>query len=566
MREIKIAYPHSNISIWIFGLLGLFLFCLFLSTLKYLGFTGVVPNQSTIVQILQVLGTLVIVMGITSFILISYSLRKLTQGYKGFSYHIVVGFVIGLCAVVVQTTALLLGQNTAEELMTTPYAVYWMYWPLYSFVPMIGMTAFAGLLIISILLVILFQSRIITISDFVQPLRGISLIAFPIIGILIPLIGLHGYLDGNFLFGRVSTISPAAERFTLFERTSAYGLPSLVYFDGIDNGNIAYAILGCVGLIYIVMTGCAFTITLMGWAKRRKVNKENIKSSRYFQIARSTAIVSITLLWGTYTTLYLFNQWAMTYDIFLDTKGIYFGFLSMICVYHSTTNMSSQGKENGTSIILQKPWNFKKSFREPILVSLFVLLFLTTSLAVKGLNGSYLSIQPTIEVEEDIQSCLEKYEEKFVQSILDPTYGFVPTDGYPMYLFVLGEMYYWMYMMSGESQYEERLLNLAEVSLSIRNMDWTWNMGWRNRISNLYNSLAAQLFLYCFYVTHNQIYLSYANYSLQSLLQEGVVNFSGTNDDKFLAFSIIATYLEELEGTDSGLQNFGYKLYNFSIS
>jgi len=60
--------------------------------------------------------------------------------------------------------------------------------------------------------------------------------------------------------------------------------------------------------------------------------------------------------------------------------------------------------------------------------------------------------------------------------------------------------------------------------------------------------------------------LDYANNSLQALLDEGVVTFSGTNDDKFLAFTVIAEYLSKVEDPDADLWEFGSKLYNFSIA
>jgi hypothetical protein len=523
-------------------------------------------NQTQIVQSLRILGTLVVLLGFASLVLISIPVWKSSQEIRSTDIRFLAGYSLGFGAIVIQSTALLIGQDAAETLMSAPYAIYWMYWPLFSYIPMLVMTASSGALLLLSFILIHYRKKLRIPPNLFRPTRTITFLSFSIFGVVLPLTGLHEFIDGNYLFGRVSSTSPASEAFSLFERTMAYGTPDIVYLNGVATGDSLSIILGITGLLYIVLICLALFSIILAFSMEeiRKTNQTNTRL--LFSVGRHLALISVALIWIVYTSVYLFNGWPTTYDVFLDSKGLWFGFLTLVCVYVSTSRGTTMSDESNQSESLPKTTGFVKSLKHPLWIVSLMFLFLTTSMAIDGVTSSYLSIQPTIEVEDNIQNCLEKYEQKFVQSIMNPSYGFTPTDGYPMYLFALGEMYYWMFSTTEEVKYKDHLLSLANSSLSIINEDWTWNMGWRNRISNLYNSLAAKLFLYCFDVTQDQIFLNYANNSLQALLLDGVVNFSGTNNDKFLAFTVIAAYLAEVADPDDNLWEFGARLYNFSIA
>jgi hypothetical protein len=461
-EEIHPAFSRGFIAILCFCL-----FCLFLPIPKYLGFTGMATNQTQIVQSLRILGTLVVVLGFSSFVLISIPVWKSSHTIRSTDIRFLAGYSLGFGAIVIQAIVLLIGQDAAETLMSAPYAIYWMYWPLFSYIPMLIITASSGALLLLSFILIHYRFKLRIPPNLFRPIRAITFLSFFVFGIVLPLAGVHGYIEGNYLFGRVSSISPASEAFSLFERTMAYGIPDILYLNGIVTGDSLSIILGITGLLYIILICFALFTIILGFSLEqvRKANQTNTRL--FFSVGRHLALISVALIWIVYTSVYLFNRWPTTYDVFLDSKGMGFGFLTLVCVHVSTSQGTTMSDESNRNESLPKATGIVKLSKHPLWVVSLMLLFLTTSMAIDGVTSSYLSVQPTIEVEDNIQNCLEKYEQKFVQSIMDPSYGFTPTDGYPMYLFALGEMYYWMFSTTEEVKYKDHLLSLIEFLISI---------------------------------------------------------------------------------------------------
>ncbi len=159
---------------------------------------------------------------------------------------------------------------------------------------------------------------------------------------------------------------------------------------------------------------------------------------------------------------------------------------------------------------------------------------------------------------------LEKYE-RYVASNEEAIYGYNRTDGYPMYLFNFGLMYFHMYKYSNNPYYCQKFLRDIEFAINTRNEDWTWSLYKGGVKSPLYNSQATELFIDAWKITQNHTYIELAGKSIYGLRNSYLI-FEGCYNDKFYAFASIAMYVNESGDYNSSLLELGKRCYNYSIS
>lgn len=202
------------------------------------------------------------------------------------------------------------------------------------------------------------------------------------------------------------------------------------------------------------------------------------------------------------------------------------------------------------------------------MISIYVILvIILTGITIFSctVDKEYVN-QIKIEPEDSLWQSILKFESKYVLKNEDPYYGYVIDIGYPMYLFSFGEMYYWMYKETSTEYYKNKFLSVISFILSIRNLDWTWDTCWGNEPDNLYNSLAASLFLQAYNITENISYLEFARNTINSFLNEDLIYFSGINNDKLYAFTIISEYLSVTKNLDPDLITAAKSFYDYAIS
>jgi hypothetical protein len=203
----------------------------------------------------------------------------------------------------------------------------------------------------------------------------------------------------------------------------------------------------------------------------------------------------------------------------------------------------------------------RKSFQTIISFSILIIIIFTPIIIDETAKHN-----TKIEPEINLWNSIRKYESKYIKFSEDQYYGYIIDIGYPMYLFNLGEMYYWMYNYSGNEYYKNKFLRGASYVYSIINEDWTWNSIWRGRPNNLYNSMAVSLFLKVFEITKNVTFLDYAYKAILPLLRENLVKLSNINNDKFIAFTVIAEFISISQNYNISLITAGKQFYNYSIS
>lgn len=169
-----------------------------------------------------------------------------------------------------------------------------------------------------------------------------------------------------------------------------------------------------------------------------------------------------------------------------------------------------------------------------------------------------------LDTNKDLWNSLKKYEQ-YVVTNEDLVYGYNRTNGYPMYLFNFGLMYFEMYKYSGNDYYYQKFLRCVDFAGKIRNEDWTWSLYNNTLKSSLYNSQATELFIKAWKLTGNKSYIDWAMSSVYALNSSGLM-FEGCYNNKFYAFVTIAAYCYESEDYNCSLVNLGMQCYNYSIS
>lgn len=168
--------------------------------------------------------------------------------------------------------------------------------------------------------------------------------------------------------------------------------------------------------------------------------------------------------------------------------------------------------------------------------------------------------------EDPYWESLYKYE-KYVSGFENETYGYHPGQGYPMYLFNFGFMYYELYRHTGEGVHLFKFLRCAAYAEAIRNPDWTWNFwnsSWR---SILFNWQGVELFIDAYYVTADQKYLSWAEDTAYGILNTSDYGLRvGAYNGHFLGASAIAYYAHVTGDMNPILLNAGRDELAFSLT
>ncbi|MEC1714817.1 alpha/beta fold hydrolase [Schinkia azotoformans] len=199
-----------------------------------------------------------------------------------------------------------------------------------------------------------------------------------------------------------------------------------------------------------------------------------------------------------------------------------------------------------------------------IIIPLIVMLFFTATPQISYGNVDEVSEVDIIFKSKDIQNLylsLLKYE-KYVESFEDNSIGYSMENGYPMYLYTFGKMYWGLYLLTGDLYYKEKFLKSVNATENVRNTDWTWNYfngkTFNSEPSALYNCLFADLFIDAYKLTNNEKYLNWAKESVNRLPEflyasdkESVYNYY------FNIFVVISEYLNNSSEQDNRLVEAG---------
>lgn len=279
----------------------------------------------------------------------------------------------------------------------------------------------------------------------------------------------------------------------------------------------------------------------------------------------------------------IFGDWKYWHDVSIDSFGLMGSMLSItFFVIISKINQSLDSEivvikmpTAKTSKVLKfqlisKIKTMKKLRKNSILESLF-LISLVITLVPSVSNQLDNQTQIALEPEENLLESVIKYESLYVAQNEDFFYGYSIDIGYPMYLFSIGEMYYWLYNHTKNEYYLDKLIRSADYVERIRNQNWVWLSSRWSAPSSLYSSMAISLFLKCYQITKDIDYLSDARNTLNDTISLEVVKPEGTNNDKFLLFTVISEFLlisgnENDFFLNSGLAFFEYAMSQYNLS
>ncbi|MHA1908634.1 MAG: hypothetical protein ACW98Y_15135, partial [Candidatus Thorarchaeota archaeon] len=257
--------------------------------------------------------------------------------------------------------------------------------------------------------------------------------------------------------------------------------------------------------------------------------------------------------------------WPGWYDFFIDPIGISTSFLSVVFLYWNFRSANFITKEPAKAT----PSKPKQGFRiiNSYSTITLVLLLLTSSVLIQTISTTSPETV-VIEPEEDLWSSIQKYESEFVTNSENRNYGYIIDDGYPMYLFMLGQMYTYMYLYTSDSIYYNKLLRIVDYLNGIQNDDHTWTLASRGTVVNLYNALAAALFLNLYNITEESQHLDLVKNAVYPLaMNEDFLSFQGaTNNDEFRSFSMICEYVYRTGDTNQTLLDAAINYYTYAIS
>lgn len=151
------------------------------------------------------------------------------------------------------------------------------------------------------------------------------------------------------------------------------------------------------------------------------------------------------------------------------------------------------------------------------------------------------------ELDNKLFESLLEYE-KYVRTNENPKYGYKLAQGYPMYLYTFGMMYYRLYLLTQDEYYKNKVTNIADTAESIRNDDWTWYFYDGSEFTqdpvSLYNCQFTELFLYTYRLTNDKKYMDFARktiYSLPELLYS--IGSTAAYNYFFYPFVMITEYI-----------------------
>ncbi|MBC7320551.1 hypothetical protein H5T89_07875 [bacterium] len=124
------------------------------------------------------------------------------------------------------------------------------------------------------------------------------------------------------------------------------------------------------------------------------------------------------------------------------------------------------------------------------------------------------------DLDELLFDSLIRYE-GYVRTNEDLEYGYKRHQGYPMYLYTFGMMYYRLYLLTKNESYKKRVIEVADIAEKIRNKDWTWYYYDGSRYIespvSLYNCEFTELFLCAYELTKDQRYKEFAKNTINAL-------------------------------------------------
>jgi len=150
-------------------------------------------------------------------------------------------------------------------------------------------------------------------------------------------------------------------------------------------------------------------------------------------------------------------------------------------------------------------------------------------------------------LEDILFESLMRYE-KYVRTNEDPQYGYKRYQGYPMYLYTFGVMYYRLYLLTKDEYYKKKVIEIADIAEKVRNSDWTWYYYDGSKFIespvSLYNCEFTELFLYAYELTRDQKYREFARNTINALPELlYIISPSAVYNYFFYPFIAIAHYL-----------------------
>lgn len=124
------------------------------------------------------------------------------------------------------------------------------------------------------------------------------------------------------------------------------------------------------------------------------------------------------------------------------------------------------------------------------------------------------------DLDELLFDSLMRYE-RYVRTNEDLEYGYKRCQGYPMYLYTFGVMYYRLYLLTNDAYYKRKVIEIADIAEKIRNENWTWyyydGSKYIESPVSLYNQEFTELFLYAFELTKEQKYREFAKNTINAI-------------------------------------------------
>lgn len=156
---------------------------------------------------------------------------------------------------------------------------------------------------------------------------------YDIIGIIFPVLRIYGYLQGRYLFGKLTLRYFPTEIYYLLERKLLYEYPPINYSESLWDPQWVYFLLEVNGMCYILVGFIVSILTIGGKLLESEVISltwiNNRRISLLCNFSFVAAIVSLFLTWFFFILLFFFGNWLNWYNIFIDIRGIMFSAFSI---------------------------------------------------------------------------------------------------------------------------------------------------------------------------------------------------------------------------------------------
>lgn len=189
-----------------------------------------------------------------------------------------------------------------------------------------------------------------------------------------------------------------------------------------------------------------------------------------------------------------------------------------------------------------------------------------------------LKATPSPEEGENAELWGSLYEyEKYVSTNEDPKFGYVAIQGYPMYLYSFGIMYYELYSHTNDRYYRDKFIRCVDFIAKMRNSDWSWSpyfkdTGFAGDYVSLYNSMFSDIFLKAWKLTDDKQYLADAKDTILGLKGDYNISTDSVPDKffynfnfNFYPFCAIAQYFHESRDNNEDLMDMARHAYRYAI-